>query len=92
VYCEMSMPKFIWVCEISTPALFKKRKIAGEILFDATANPLDRMAFLSIHYPDFLLLNDRDFLTDEAKRFSVHTVDVGEIMSYPCYVNNLSEV
>jgi len=53
VYCKMAMPKFIWVCELSTPNLFKDGKIAGEILFDATANPRDRMAFLSIHYPDF---------------------------------------
>ncbi len=92
VYCEMAMPKFIWVYEISTSALFKEGKIAGEILFDATANPHDRMAFLSIHYPDFLLLNDRDCLTDDPKRFSVHGVDTGEIIPYFCYVNNLCEV
>ena len=92
VYCEMAMPKFIWVCEISTPALFKEGMIAGEILFDATANPHDRMAFLSIHYPDFLLLNDRDFLTDDPKRFSLHGVDTDEIIPYFCYVNNLCEV
>ncbi len=66
--------------------------IAGEILFDATANPHDRMAFLSIHYPDFLLLNDRDFLTDDPERFSMHGVDTGEIIPYFCYVNNLCEV
>lgn len=93
VYCEMAMPKFIWVCELSTPDLFKEGKIAGEILFDATANPLDIMAFLSIHYPDFLLLNDRDFLTNDPKRFSIHdSVDTGDIIPYHCYVNNLCEV
>jgi hypothetical protein len=94
VYCEMAMPKFIWVCEISTPDLFKDGKIAGEILFDATANPHDRMAFLSIHYPDFLLLNNRDFLTNDPKRFSIHAVDTDadEIIPYHCYVNNLFEV
>ena len=92
VYCEMAMPKFIWVCEISTPDLFKDGKIAGEILFDATANPHGRMAFLSIHYPDFLLLNNRDFLTNDPKRFSIHAVDTDEIIPYHCYVNNLSEV
>jgi len=63
VYCEMPMPKFVWVCEISTPELFRVGKIAGEILFDATANRLDRMAFLSIHYPDFFLLNDPGYST-----------------------------
>lgn len=92
VYCEMAMPKFIWVCELSTPNLFKDRNIVGEILFDATANPHDRAAFLSIHYPDLLVLNDRDFLTYDPKRFNVHTVDTDEIIPYRCYVNNLYEV
>lgn len=92
VYCEMAMPKFIWVCELSNPHLFKDGKIAGEILFDATANPNDRMAFLSIHYPDFLLLNNRDFLTDDPRRFTIYSLDTTEIIPYHCYVNNLCEV
>ncbi|MFH1147738.1 MAG: hypothetical protein V1736_08525 [Pseudomonadota bacterium] len=92
VYCEMPMPKFIWVCEISTPDLFKDGRIAGEILLDATANHHDRMAFLSIHYPDFLLLNDRDFLTDAPGRFKFGTLDTHTVIPYPCYVNNLCEV
>ena len=92
VYCEMAMPKFIWVCEISTHELFKEGKIVGEILFDATANPRDILAFLSIHYPDFLLLNNRDFLTNDPKRFSIFSVDTSQISPYDCYVNNLCEV
>ena len=92
VYCVLRMPKFIWVCEISTTELFQKGKVAGEIIFDATANPRDRFAFLAIHYPDLLLLNDRDALTDDPKRFTVHRVDTDDIESYDCYVNNLCEV
>jgi hypothetical protein len=92
VYCEMAMPKFIWVCEISTPELYKNREISGEIIFDATANPHDRMAFFSIHYPDFLLLNDRNCLTDDPRRFSFGRIDTEKIISYNCYVNNLCEV
>ncbi len=92
VYCEMPMPKFIWVCEISTPDLFKEGKIVGEILFDSSANPFDRMAFLAIHYPDFLLLNNRDCLTDDPGRFTVGNLDSDAIIPYPCYVNNLCEV
>jgi len=89
VYCEMALPKFIWVCEISTPRLFKEGRVVGEIIFDATANPHDRMAFLSIHYPDFFLLNNRDFLTDDPKRFRLHSVNTDKIISYQCYTNNL---
>lgn len=92
VYCEMAMPKFVWVCEISTHELFKDGKVVGEILFDATANPRDWFPFLAIHYPDFFLVNDRDCLTNDPKRFSVHRVDTDQMIPYHCYVNNLSEV
>lgn len=92
VYCALRMPKFIWVCEISTPALMQVGKVAGEIIFDATANPHDRLAFLAIHYPDFLLLNDRDALTDAPERFEAHQIDTDNLNPYDCYVNNLCEV
>ncbi|MGD9161051.1 MAG: papain-like cysteine protease family protein [Desulfobacteraceae bacterium] len=92
VYCEMPMPKFIWICEISTPDMYKEGKIAGEILFDATSNPRDRMAFLSIHYPDFFLLNDRNFLTDDPQRYRFGQLSTVDINPYSCYINNLCEV
>ena len=92
VYCALRMPKFIWICEISTTELFMQGKVAGEIIFDATANPHDRFAFLAIHYPDLLLLNDRDALTDDPKRFTIDRIDTSDIQSYNCYVNNLCEV
>jgi len=92
VYCEMPMPKFIWVCEISTPDMYKKCNIAGEIIFDATANQYDRFAFLSIHYPDFLLLNNRNSLTDDPQRFKFGDLSVDDISPYSCYINNLCEV
>jgi len=92
VYSEMPMPKFIWVCEISTPELYADCKIAGEIIFDATANQFDRFSFLAIHYPDFLLLNNRNFLTDDPKRFIIRNVDTINIPSYHCYINNLHKV
>jgi len=63
----------------------------GELIIDATANQFDRFAFLVIHYPDFLLLNDRTYLTDDPKRFNVHSVNTNDIISYHCYINNLHE-
>lgn len=92
VYCEMAMPKFIWICEVSTHDLFKKKKIAGEILFDATANFHDIFSFLAIHYPDFLLLNNRDCQTIDPERFIAYDVEAKEMIPYSCYVNNLCEV
>lgn len=92
VYAELSMPKFIWVCEISKRELFSRGKIVGELIFDATASQFDRLAFMAIHYPDFLLLNDRSYLTDDPKRFSVRSVDIDSAVPYHCYINNLVEV
>lgn len=92
VYSELQMPKFIWICEISTPELFVDGKVVGELIFDATANQYDRFAFLVIHYPDFLLLNNRNFLTDDPKRFIIRNVDTNSVIPYRCYINNLCEV
>lgn len=91
VYVELPMPKFIWICEISTPELYANGQVIGELLFDATANHHDRLSFLIIHYPDFLLLNDRNCLTDDEKRFTVPWLDTSTICPYRCYINNLRE-
>jgi len=92
VYSELQMPKFIWICEISTPELYTDGKVVGELIFDATANRYDRFAFLVIHYPDFLLINNRNFLTDDPQRFIIRNVDTTSINPYHCYINNLVEV
>ncbi len=72
VYREMEMPKFIWVCELTTLEFCREKRIVGEVIFDSTANPNDRFAFLALHYPDVLLLNDRSYLTNDPKRFSIN--------------------
>lgn len=92
IYSEMAMPKFIWVCEISERDYYVQNKIIGEIIFDATASQLDRFAFLSIHYPDFLLLNDRNILEDVPERFKQYPLQMDKVKPYDLYVNNLKEV
>lgn len=42
-YSEMLMPKFIWMCEISTYENYRKRKIIGEVVLDATAARYDHI-------------------------------------------------
>ena len=91
-YVQLRMPKFIWVCELSPPDLYPKKEIVGEIIFDATSNHWDRFSFLAIHYPDFILYNDRDALGDDPKRFSFKTLSTGAILPYAMYENNLKEV
>ncbi len=92
VYSEMNMPKFIWVCELSNEELYPKGEIAGEIIFDATANHHDTLAFLSIHYPDFMILNDRKNLTNEPKKFIQGELKAEKLISYPMYKSNLKEI
>lgn len=92
IYSQMNMPKFIWICELSTEELYPKGEIVGEIIFDATANHHDMLSFLSIHYPDFMVLNDRKSLTKDPKRFIKGELDATEILSYPMYKNNLKEI
>jgi len=81
LYSAMPMPKFIWVAELSTRALYPKGKVLGEIVIDATASFLDDFAFLSIHYPYLLILNDRDSLSGSlASRIS--PIDLSEHSAY----------
>ena len=91
-YAELPMPKLIWVCEISTPDLYANGKVLGEIIFDSTANPYDRLSFLAIHYPDFFLLNDRNSITDNPERFQIFKVEDQLAISYNSCVNDLTLV
>lgn len=91
-YIEMSMPKFIWVCELSLAGLYPQKKIIGEIIFDATANHEDRFSFLAIHYPDFILFNDRNKLGNQPDRFVHFKLPTTQVIPYAMYENNLKEI
>lgn len=91
-YVELPMPKFIWVCELSTAAHYSSKKVVGEILFDATANHKDRFSFLAIHYPDFILFNDRNQLGDSRTRFASKVLQTERLEPYAMYENNLKEI
>ena len=91
-YLELPMPKFIWVCELSLPDLYPHQQIIGEIIFDATANHEDRFSFLAIHYPDFILFNDRNQLGNGPNRFNHCKLPVKAVTPYAMYMNNLKEI
>lgn len=91
-YIEMLMPKFIWVCELSLDGLYPRKQIIGEIIFDATANHEDRFSFLAIHYPDFILFNDRNKLGNQPGRFINFKLPASQVMPYAMYENNLKEI
>jgi len=91
-YLQLPMPKFIWVCELSMGGMYPHKQIMGEIIFDATASHKDRFAFLAIHYPGFILFNDRNALGNTKSRFKYETLPELKIQPYAMYINNLKEI
>jgi len=56
LYNQVALPKFVWVCEISTPELLKNGKVLGEIVIDATASAEAKSnSFIILHYPGAIL-------------------------------------
>ena len=54
-YNYVIFPKFIWVCEISTPDLFKEDLVLGEIVIDATSSSnAGSDSAIIIHYPNVI--------------------------------------
>ncbi len=60
LYALLPMPRLIWVVELTTKQTFVQEQIVGEIIWDATASGKDFFAWLAIHYPEVLIVNDRD--------------------------------
>jgi hypothetical protein len=62
-----SMPRFIWVAEISTKELMKQDKANGMIILDATeANTSSNKPLIIAVYQDILI--NIDHITDKLKR------------------------
>jgi hypothetical protein len=91
-YIEVPMPKFIWVCELSLAGIYPNKQIVGEIIFDATGNHEDRFSFLAIHYPDFILFNDRNIPGNRPDRFVHFRLPTDQLLPYAMYKNNLKEI
>ncbi len=90
LYLQLPMPKFIWICELSTRTLYPTFKILGEIIWDATANHYDPYAFLAIHYPEAIIINNRDSMADDPSRFLIND-PLPMTDPYDIYIHNLKE-
>ena len=90
LYLQLPMPKFVWICELSTRSLYPAGKILGEIIWDATANHNDPYAFLAIHYPQALIVNNRDSMADDPSRFLLND-PLPDADAYDIYKHNLKE-
>jgi len=91
-YLNIPLPKFVWVCEISTLSEYKNNKIIGEIVLDATASKYDKLeSAILIRYQQkfgFKLSNEtilklKERLRSRRKIFS---------QSYSKFNKNLKEI
>lgn len=55
LYSSIPMPRFVWVCEISSQELYKTNNILGEIVIDATSTKYDKDGSIILClYPNIL--------------------------------------
>lgn len=72
-YKYVIFPKFVWVCEISTPALFENNLVLGEIIIDATSSSnAGSDSAIIIHYPHVINIRmPDDSQHEETSKFAV---------------------
>lgn len=89
---NIPLPKFIWVCEISTKELYKDNKIFGEIVLDATASKHDKFnQLILLRYPNKISFKIFDEPLDRLKsRLSINRNSLET--NYEMYTNNLKEI
>jgi hypothetical protein len=89
IYRNLPLPHFIWICEISTPALFAKHEILGEVLWDATRNVYEPDGWLALHYPEKIIYDQGTCFNEEQDLLERDLVDG---VAYPLYRNNLKDL
>jgi len=89
VYRYLPMPHFVWVCEISKPALFEQRKVLGEIIWDATRNGYETSGLVACHLPEKLIFDLGSSLNGAEKLIKS---DLQKFTPYDLYVSNLSQI
>lgn len=88
VYRDLPLPHFIWVCEVSSPAIYPG-KVLGEMIWDATRNPYDHQGFLAVHYPEILVVDWGTALNGEP---DLRKFPLDKGAAYPIFTNNLWEI
>ena len=59
VICTLHLPHYIWVCELSTPNLYKNKEVYAEFIFDAT-NKEKSSSLLFFRMENYLHLSSKD--------------------------------
>lgn len=85
----IASPKFVWVCEISSKALYENQQVLGEIIIDATSSPDAKMdSIIIVNYPYALCRRmPEDFLKASEACFE----EVKEWKPYDIFRGNLTD-
>jgi len=91
VYHDLPLPHFIWVCELSTPSLYRpgEQQIWGEVLWDATRNAFEPSGFIAVHYPEKLWV-DLGSALNQSQKLKEWSIDAPN--PYPLLRSNLLEI
>jgi hypothetical protein len=89
IYANVSMPRFIWVIELSLLSLYRDSNIFGELIIDATASRHSGVdSLVLVHYPGYLAWrNPNEPLHKIADMLKYSIADTNDV--YPLYRNNL---
>jgi hypothetical protein len=88
VYRNLPLPHFIWVCEISTPALYPN-EVLGEIIWDATRNAYEPDGWIALHYPEILVVDNGSALNGPQ---NLVKIPLAGSTAYPVYCSNLKGI
>ena len=88
VYRNLPLPHFIWVCEISHTGIYPET-VLGEIIWDATRNPYEPDGWITLHYPEVLVVDQGSALNGKQ---NLLTIPITSPNIYPIFENNLVRV
>lgn len=80
--CRLTLPKFVWCIDISSPEEYKSELTSGRIIIDSTSGTYENQPWLLLHDKERLIYK-------KGTAFIEHNID---IEAYPIYKNNLKEV
>lgn len=89
LYRYLPMPRFIWVCDISTPEDYEKGLIHGELIWDATRNGHEHSGLVALHMPEKVVYN-KGSAYNQPKELVIMSLRQSE--PYALYISNLQHI
>lgn len=91
IYSLITLPKFVWVCEIYTADSYLDGNAMGEIVLDATAAPmLQAQSSIIIHYPGQIFFNNPDGVYNNT--IDDNTIVLDDWVPFKQFMRNLIDI